>query len=375
MDPKEAESAVTPVIRRGRCHVLLAFDIGTAIDLDQCDRLITEVKQRDTLRHKRRAPTYFDYRPLPLRITQQGPTFDVMGFCTEAMIDVVLYDFGGVSVAYHIPLSGPLPGLLKLSEELYDNPRLLADSRHRIEELLHTIRPTVARPEISDFVEDYLVFEIPELEPAFSGSELIAAMRQPIGQILRSERQTLSEQEIDDATSCRLSYGPQDVTVIDWNATFVYDREPDDILAVLEFANVQLLEMRFLDQQLDDALDEAYVLLSRRRPVLASLFAHRTAALDRVAQLQVDNAVLYEGVNNVLKLLGDQYLARAYMAASRRFHLSDWDSSIQRKIETLDSIYDKLTGREANFRAEFLEWIIIILIAAEIVMAFLPGHK
>src|SRR5205807_1175109 len=59
----------------------------------------------------------------------------------------------------------------------------------------------------------------------------------------------------------RLSFGPDDATFIDTDATLLFDAEGDDVRAVLEFANIQLLEMRFLDQQLDDVLDRAYELL------------------------------------------------------------------------------------------------------------------
>src|SRR3989442_12334046 len=51
---------------------------------------------------------------------------------------------------------------------------------------------------------------------------------------------------------------------IDTDATLLFDPEGDDVRAVLEFANIQLLEMRFLDQQLDDILERAYELLQPR---------------------------------------------------------------------------------------------------------------
>src|SRR5437667_5863729 len=143
--------------------------------------------------------------------------------------------------------------------------------------------------------------------------------------------------------------------------------------AVLEFANVELLEMRFLDQRLDDALDESYETLSRRHSGLWQLPGSARGPLRRVGQLQVENAVLFEGVNNALKLLGDQYLARVYRLVSERFHLAEWDASILRKIQTLESIYQKLSDQAANRRTEALEWIIIALIPAEILIPFVPG--
>ncbi len=98
----------------------------------------------------------------------------------------------------------------------------------------------------------------------------------------------------------------------------------------------------------------------------------RIPAMEKIAQLQVDNALLFESVNNALKLLGDQYMARVYTNAAKRFHLADWDASILRKLSTLESIYDKITERVASQRMELLEWIIIVLIALSIVVT-LPG--
>jgi hypothetical protein len=192
-----------------------------------------------------------------------------------------------------------------------------------------------------------------------------------IAQILRAERQPLSDQEVDDALAARISYGVQDVTIVDWNAALVFDRDGDDVRAVLEFANVELLEMRYVDQKLDRALDEAYEQVSRRSTGVRRMLGYSGADLRRVAELQVDNAALFEGVNNTLKLLGDQYLARLYRLVNRRFHIDDWDASILRKLQTLESIYEKISDQASNRRMEILEWVIILLIAFSIALEFI----
>ncbi len=81
-------------------------------------------------------------------------------------------------------------------------------------------------------------------------------------------------------------------------------------------------------------------------------------------------------MNNALKLLGDQFLARLYRKTSERFHLAEWDATIIRKLETLNSIYGKIADRATSRRMEVLEWIIIILIAVSILLPLLGvlGH-
>lgn len=360
-------------VKKGVCYALFAYEVGLAIKLDEADRRITAMKQRSSLKRTRRAPHYFEYRPAPLRVTFGMDPLTFGEFRGGASVDVVLYDFGAVSVTYHIPLEGAFSRLLTLSETLYDNDLLLADSRKRVEHLLATITGAVDRPNISDSIETYVIFQVEEFAPSLTGDELWAANTQELAQILRSERSALSAQEVKDATVCRISFGTDDVTIIDWNAALLVGRDTDDERAVLEFANVELLEMRHLDQQLDDALDQAYEALSRRRAEWFRWPGTFDADRPRIAQLQVDSAILFERVTNALKLVGDQYLARVYHLASQRFHLEEWDASILRKLETLDSIYGKMSDQAASRRSEVLEWIIIVLIVVSIAVSFLPG--
>lgn len=360
-------------VKKGVCYALFAYEVGLAIKLDEADRRITAMKQRSSLKRTRRAPHYFEYRPAPLRVTFGMDPLTFGEFRAGASVDMVLYDFGAVSVTYHFPLEGAFSRLLTLSETLYDNDLLLADSRKRVEHLLATIAGAVDRPNISGSVETYVIFQVEEFAPALTGDELCTANTQELAQILRSERSALSAQEVKDATACQISFGVDDATIIDWNAALLVGRDTDDERAVLEFANVELLEMRHLDQQLDDALDQAYEALSRRRAEWFRWPGAFDADRPRIAQLQVDSAILFERVTNALKLVGDQYLARVYHLTSRRFHLEEWDASILRKLETLDSIYGKMSDQAAARRSEVLEWIIIVLIAVSIAVSFLPG--
>jgi hypothetical protein len=361
-----------PSIARGTCHSIFVYDIGFSIDLKEAERRITSAK-RETLKHKRRAPQYFEYRPAPIGINQQGPPVRIdEQFATDPQVDLVVYDFGAVSVIYRIPLTGDSSRLLMLSEHLYENPQLLADSRRRVEEMLKVIGGAVSKANISAFVEDYVIFQIGEFADSTGIEELTTHYAQHIAQILRAEARELSADEVADALSHRISFGKDDIVLVDWNASLVVDKEAEDILTILEFANVELLEMRFLDQRLDEALGLAYDRLSHRKRRWFPSSANATALRD-VSQWQVDSAVLFEGVNNVLKLLGDQYLARVYHLTAERFHLTEWDASILRKLETLESIYQKISDQVVSRRMEILEWIIIALFVIEIILPFVSS--
>jgi hypothetical protein len=371
------------VIRRGTCTVLFVFDIAMAIDLDHAERLMAGEgtdRQRESLRprHIRKSPAYFDYKPPPLRVSLPAEGISVAGgaaYRTEPAIEVLFFDFGAVCVNYRIPLDDrPLTALMDLSEALFDGAPLREDARRRVEALAAKLSLATRKSGWTSQVEDYCVYGIQEVTVdghSAPPSSLVERCGTELAQILRSERAPMSGEEISHALACRVSYGPDDAAIIDWNAAVLLDRESDDVRAVLEFANVELLEMRFLDDRLDEILDDAYASLGKTSVGLKALFPTGTSQLRRIAQLQMDSAILFENVNNALKLIGDQYLARVYRIAGQRFHLPERDQTIERKLSTLESIYGKMNDHEAGRRADLLTWTIIILIAAEIVMGLM----
>lgn len=358
------------IIQNGTCFVTFAYDAARSINLELAEQRVHEATQRQTIPHKRRAPSYFEYQPPPLRVSQDTEPIHVGPFPARSSMDLLLYDFGAVAVTYTFSVNGPFTELLQLSEELYDNELLLSHSRLRVNQLLEVMGEAASQASVAPVVEDYIVFHIESFTRPFNANQFCSAHGRQIAQILRAERQVLSDQEVDDALAARISFGTEDLTLVDWNAALLVDREGEDVRTVLDFANVELLEMRYLDQRLDRALDQAYDTLSRPSFNLLQVFGYYSAALRRVAELQVDNAILFEGVNNTLKLLGDQYLARVYRLVNRRFHLDEWDASILRKLQTLESIYEKISNQATNRRMEILEWVIIILIAASIALEF-----
>lgn len=373
----------------GTCHALLAFDVGFAIDLDRAEALVAGMvaarsaegeapgggpaaESRLELKRTRRTPTSFRFHPTPLRVLLAEAAVEVGGRPTRGAVEAVVYDFGAVSLTYRFAFSGTLDDMQRLSEGLYENAALLADGIRRVERLTQAIREAITRPRIENIVEDYAIFEVRELTPTMEPDQLLAAHGGALARVLRVERMELSQQEVTDALSARASYGRNDCALIDWNAAIVMDDQAEDTITVLEFANVELLEMRLLDDRLDHSLDEAHRAMSDMRRGLR----HRLgitgsqAELHRLAQLQVDSAALFEGVNNALKLVGDQFLARVYRTASLRLRLPEWDASILRKMQALESLYAKASDRQSTRRMEVLEWIIILLIAFEVVMGF-----
>lgn len=359
-------SRFDPVVKDGTAFACLVYDVGVSIDLDAAEKKLKALTERSPIRHQSRAPKYFEFTPYPLRVTHGSAPIAVGTWRTAPNVEIVVYDFGAVSVSYQIPLAGPFSTLAQLSELLYDNDALLADSRRLIEDLLRGIGPAVSRAQISAAYEDYVIFQVREFSEPGARARLVAEEPALLAQVLRADADLDSEQEVQDALSAQVSHRKDDLAYVDWVSSLVFAKDADDTRTVLEFATVQLLELRHLDSQLDAALERYYLALSNIGRF--SIFTKADKELREIGELQVENAVLFENINNAIKLLGDQYLARLYQQAARRYHLPSWDASIERKLRTLESIYEKMEHALSTARLEFIEWIVVILIAFEIVM-------
>jgi len=350
----------------GSCKALYCVDVARSIDLPLAQELTTS--RRTTFHHKSRVPEGKGMPP-PLRMSWEVPA-QALGLHTTANeVEIALYDFGALCITWSLPVAGSLEELVPISALLYDHAGLIARSRKLAEEVMSALGPALDRPRLSSDIEDYTIFQIAPLD---SGpATLLAHSRASLARILRAEEQELSAQETDDALAHPIAYGRDDVCLVDWLAAFLMGSDTEDERLVLELATVELLELRLLDSQLEGEIQEAYELLARPRGPWSTLTVQRRE-LEHLARIQADDVLLHEGIDNALKLLGDDYLARLYRTSAARFHFDDWDLSIQRKLGALRTVYQSLADLAAHRRSEILEWIIILLIAVDIVLYFTP---
>lgn len=353
----------------GECRALFAFDVAQSIDLAGAARAIHEPSTEGKLGHTHPAPAYFQFKPPPLRIVQHCEPLRIGKWSTTSTCELVLFEFGAVLVSYAIEVQCELSACVELSCALAADTSLENAARARALALARAIEAHISKPGLAEVFEDYSVFRLPANLLDNDAERFLAAHGGALAGILRAERAPLSREVQADALSVRLQYGPDDLTLVDWHAAIVLDDEPEDVLRVLEYANVQLLEMRFLDSQLDAALEDSYRSLSRReaRHLLGPLALRRD--LRRLSSMQLEAAFLFERLGNTLKVSGDQFLARVLRQAAARFRLQEWNDAAQRKLAALDNVYDKLHDDASTLRAEVLEILIVLLIVFEIVLS------
>ncbi len=189
--------------------------------------------------------------------------------------------------------------------------------------------------------------------------------------MVRLEDAPLSDDEVNEALRLSLRYGPDDLLIAEWSAALLIDRDCEETLQAIELANLQLLEFRHIDGRLDSRLSEAYRLVHPLSRSPLPFWQTHSRRLRTLGELRIEANDVFERTGNVLKLIGDQYLARVYRMLVARFHLDSWERSIERSLATIEGVYRVVSDQAANFRAEFLEWVIIALIAVEIAMGLL----
>src|SRR5262249_3718551 len=216
----------------------------------------------------------------------------------------------------------------------------------------------------------YYLFIIESLEHTLTTDELITQHRGTLAQTLRFEVSGLSRALQEEAVSQNISYYETDLALIDWNAAIIYDRDYEDTANVLELLNVELLEARDIDARLDRQISEYSDLVRKRIELPIPLRTPYKQAIEDLAELRSESTLLAERVENALKLVGDQYLARLHDAATERFSLHEWDRIISRKLEIISDFYQLLNDRLHTAQSQALEVIIVILILVELVLAF-----
>ncbi|MGD0900849.1 MAG: hypothetical protein ABR915_23705 [Thermoguttaceae bacterium] len=350
-----------PVAVRGCCHLFYALDIGFSVDLKHCAGLIEDAREDPAWRHHARTPPSLNLRPMPVAISQGMKPIQGRTFRTDDRVTITVYDFGAVSVEYRTAFEGTFDQVAALSSELYDNREFAVDAHRRAEALLEAIRPAVLRPMVRAESEDYLVFEIPELPEGHRDLDrLLADQGQALARVLSSNTKALSSQQQREELSGRIAYYADDLTIITWNAALICGTDMEDVLTLLELANVQLRELHCLDEQLDDSLQESYDVRAR--------MANVKARMRRIRELMLDGQSFSETVTNAFKPFPDAFLARVYSLASESLGLNRFDQSIQGKLRLLNTLYTTLADEAAHERSVRLEWIVIVLIFIEIIL-------
>jgi len=373
--PEQKPSQTRIKCYTGEVVYIYAFDVAYEMTRQPVRELLGQPVAQFVVDASKRSPRQlFFYRPQMVRL----PPLERIGPHGPVRVDRVikLLPVGAISISVRVPFEvSQVEGLVAYHDLQFSNGSLNEEVRRLAEEVRNELASHYVRP-VSQLAEEeaYTVFciESPVLTEegaALSAENWWRANRRAVASLLTQEPEIdlLSKQEAEESTGRFLSYYQRDLVVIDWDAALLID-EPqnfDETLYVMELANLQLAELEAYDRILDDSLDRAY------RDLGARPTRGRASILRELREIRIDLARFSDELSNITKFFGDWHLARIYENISARFHLSDWHRTIDKKLQTLDDLYQLLNHDRINRWMLILEVTIVLLFVIDLVILFL----
>jgi hypothetical protein len=363
-----------PTVSSGAIVALRLYDVAYAIDLARAETVLAgQARTAHRIRLSATPPKAmaFGVPPVALELDPVALTLD--GSEVAAAATARLYDFGAVTIALRVAVADAPWSSFVRQLNAVDRCVAAGSTGGTWDRLLRQVRDLLGsaliRPEESRVEEDYLLGVVHGLDRTLTAAALLESI--DLVPLLSGEQRPLSDGARQDLMRQRFSYYIDDLVVLTWDRAFIYEPRGDsDVMDVLEVANAQLLEMRYYDELLDDELPRMYDLVAKARRTRTLLTSKRFADLARrLHTLVAEVTELTERVDNALQVTEDVYLARIYAAALELFRVPAVSVAVDRKLAIIRDTYSALYDESSASRTELMEFLVVMLIVAEIVIA------
>jgi hypothetical protein len=351
----------------GSVLVLIQFDVCEEIRLDEMRRILGARTADASFKHL--APGYVRYQRPPVEEVLEPI---VLESGERLQGDIKYFDYGVVSVVFELPFSGDWDRLVQLSSRWVWDTNFESLATRIVKQKLELAASALVKPYSSEWLkEDYFIFHLRQIAGSPSAADLLAAQGGYISQVVRGESQPLSDGERQEILQSRISYYPNDLAVIGWNAAFIYDTPigAETGIQLLQYANSQLLEFRHYDDLLTRQLEDVYDFLDRGGHGMWSRW--RTAkAASKLHTVLLDVGELTERADNAIKFLSDMFSARLYKLAAQKVGVPDYKDLVQQKLQTAEELYRFMVDEFNQSRAFVLEVMVVVILIIELIWIF-----
>jgi hypothetical protein len=355
------DSPANPSLR-GSAVGLFLFDVCEEMKLDEVRSILGARRLGEGLKHAAAEQLFFERPPVVEEAQLPGNT--------KAQVRVKYYDYGVVSVLFEFPFTGEWSDLISLSSRWISGTDLPSRAEQIAKEKVARIKLALIKPYDSWLSEDYFIFFMREIQGSPAAAHLLGSCRQQIAQVVRGENAPLSDDELREILQSAMSYYPNDLAVLGWNAAFVYDSAAgsETTMQLLEYANSQLLEFRHYDDLLTRELAVVYDSLERKPTLLNSWRLPGEAS--RLQTVLHDETELTERADNAIKFLSDMFSARLYRLAASKIGVPDYKSLAQEKLRTAEDLYRFLIDQFHQSRTFVLESLVLVILLIDLVYVF-----
>ena len=359
----------------GGVTIYRLFDVGYEIDLGQALQHLAPSHAERARPVRSEAQALLIPNP-PITVRLGTERVGLLGQELEVAVSARIFDFGVASLRAHVSTRAEMSwtDFVAWALGVDASPEIRDLLERHVALLTQRTARAIAKPFLATVREDYTIYRINEWQTPGSGSETTSLVGNvDLAPLLLGETRPLSESARRELLPHRFSYHPDDLAVVTWDSALVVDRGPNetDVEYIVEFANAQLLELRYYDAALDAELPDLYDRIehareARGRP-LRRQYSHVLGAMQTLVAATTE---VVERAENALKVTDDVYLARVYSAALDVFRARQWRAGIDRKLTIIRETYGMLNAEAQSARGEVLEIAIVALIVVEIVLSF-----
>lgn len=361
-------------IAKGRIIIYRLYDAAVEINLSKAERMAKEGARRlQFSKHPSMKALEITNPPISLDL----PSFNMALFGRQVKISVVAkaYDFGVLSIVFDIPVpeETAVEEIEAVTRTLDIDKSIDERAKECALQVMESLAGAISGPEIKeDFIEDYMVVYMESAGGGLSAEDFIRSYDP--SRLLLYETRRVSGLTKGEALKHRFSYYPDDLVIVHVDNAFIVDPSgSSDIPDILEFANAQILELRYYDSVMDKELNWIYSELGSRKPVSIFRLREYERLAKKITQTVTEITGVTEKVHNALKVTEDIYYARIYRTAMAILRSKDWEVAVKEKLQIVTNTYKTMHDEISIKRGYILELGIFILIVVEILMVIFLG--
>lgn len=335
------------------------FDIADEINLDHVQALwAARNKIASRLRLERVSPNAIAFKNPPVTVELGSHEVELNNTTLLAEISARIYDIGVISVIVNFELAEDITYNeyldLAIATESMPEDKIL----EFVNLVSSTINQALTNPREPEFEEDFVVYYLEEWKRDWD-----------IVPLLLKDRSPISKQTREDTLKNCLSYA-DDVAYLTWDAALIYDPSGSmSIPDLLEFANAQFLELRYYNDLLEKEIDAMYDDIGQANTNSGSKkLRHYRRIRSRLWEATADVSDLTGHIDNSLRVTEDVFYARVYSLYIRLLRADSWRQSIEEKLSIIQRTYSSLDEEVMSRRSELLGFIIITLLAINIIV-------
>lgn len=337
------------------------YDIGQEIDLSALEKGLAESMAIRRAGFVRVLPQSISMKGSPLLLHLQPAHVGHKGQFFEMSVIAKVFEIGAISICLIFEDSRDSSGECEKTALRFSNQNGLA---HHFSAAITQVRAILKsllgdRPLDPDFYEDYTVYYVDRVDQEIDPLVVMLGEKTDFSPELRVEVMKNS-----------LSYGTKDRTTLTWSGAFLVAPElPTDIIDLIEFAIVQVLELRFYDRELSLQMNKMFEDMAHASRKSSFWRVSRMKGVMRdLLRTQTEVSDITEKVNNLIKVTDDAFYSRVYSIALVVLQGQTWNDSVNRRLGILRENYALLSDEVNIQHGNVLEWIVIVLIALELVI-------